>query len=412
MWKEEYINNKLQHKSSLFFPLCSDTFDETEIVSMAEWLLTSNLTYGKNVETFENKFAKYVNKKYAVMCNSGSSANLLAANLIKLKNKNPLKNEILIPCVCWSTSVYPFTQLGFKINFVDVKKDTMNMDLDILKQKINKNTLAVCAVHILGNSCPINKLKNICDQNNLFLIEDTCESLGSSFNGKYLGTFGDFGTFSFYYSHHMTTGEGGMVVCDDKDDHDLLLSLRSHGWSRCLSPDKRKIIESENPSIDPRFLFINEGYNLRPMEIQAITGIHQLDKLHVNNANRIENNKRIIQKIENNQNYKSQFTFPKCCEGLYCVWFGICILLKEKYKNRKTEFIKYLIDNGIENRPIVSGNFTRQPILKKLGYNFNPVEFPGAEFINDCGLFIGVHTNRLKDDEIDKLVSIILSFNF
>jgi len=172
--------------------------------------------------------------------------------------------------------VWPIVQLGMEPVLVDIDPHTLNVDLEKLKSKITSKTKAMVVVHILGNSAPMTSLLKLCADNDLIVIEDTCESLGSKTNGKFLGTLGDFGTFSFYYSHHITTGEGGMVLCHSQEDYDLLKCLRAHGWSREMS--NRKELEELHSDVDPRFLFVNVGYNFRPMEIQAAFGLHQLER--------------------------------------------------------------------------------------------------------------------------------------
>ena len=225
---------------------------------------------GKNVYNFEKQFASFVGSKYAVMVNSVSSANLLAMSVgSNFARKNCLKpgDKVIVPNICWSTSVWPIIQMQLVPVFVDVDEKTLNIDIDKLEKAITPDIRGIVAVHILGNCTNMERLMKIVRDNNLFLMEDTCESLGSLYNNKMLGTFGDFGTYSFYYSHHITTIEGGMVVCNNHDDYELLRCLRAHGWSRDFK-DKEKLEEMYN-DVDPRFLFVNLGYNLRPMETKG-----------------------------------------------------------------------------------------------------------------------------------------------
>jgi len=280
---------------------------------------------GNKVELFEKEFAKYIGSKYAVMVNSGSSANLLsmavATNYLR-SNKLNIGDKILIPAICWSTSVWPIIQMGLIPVFVDIDPLTLNMDINDCKKKITKEVKGIVSVHILGNCTNMDELMKIVRQHNLFLMEDTCESLGSKYKNKYLGTFGDFGTYSFYYSHHITTIEGGMVTCNSDEDYELLKCLRSHGWSRhCKNKEK---YEKENPDIDPRFLFINVGYNLRPMEIQGAMGLIQLAKLEQKNNCRNQNHLLIVDKIINDPRNKNYITTVKKMDNLSIAWFNIC----------------------------------------------------------------------------------------
>jgi CDP-6-deoxy-D-xylo-4-hexulose-3-dehydrase len=399
--------------NSSFFPLIAQSFDEREIIAVVDTLLTGQLTMSSRVLEFEKKFAAYLNVPFAVMVNSGSSANLLAvaaATNPKRSKRLLAGDEVLVPAVCWSTSVWPILQAGLKPVFVDVDPKTMNMDLNSMREKITPKTKALVAVHILGNAAPIAKLHCIIQEHDLLVIEDTCESLGSSSMGNYLGTQSSFGTFSFYYSHHITTGEGGMVVCHTVEDYDLLKCLRAHGWSRELSD--RKQLEIENPQVDPRFLFVNVGYNVRPMEIQAAFGSCQIERLKEMNAHRNSNRQNIIESLKASKKWQDQLEFPEASEGVSPAWFGFPCLIHKKYEGRLRSYLEYLSKNGIENRPIVSGNFTRQPALKLFDMNIDSSLFKGAEIINNRGFFIGLHTEILKSDVIKKLTSVLLDYEF
>ena len=228
--------------SKYFYPLLDNAFSKEDLISGIKVLASGQITMSKKTKDFEKEFARKLGIKYALMVNSGSSANLLASfaacNPLR-KNRFKPGDEVLIPALCWSTSLWPLVQSGLKPVFVDIDKDTLNVNPNLLIKKISKKTKVIMLVHVLGNSTDILKIKKIAQRKKIILIEDTCEALGSKFKKKYLGTFGDFGTFSFYYSHQITSGEGGMIVCNNKDDYDLLYSMRSHGWSRNLKNQKK-----------------------------------------------------------------------------------------------------------------------------------------------------------------------------
>ncbi len=228
--------------TKLNYKLLENAFNKTDLVNAINVIKSKQLTMSVYTRKFEKIFAKKVGAKYAVMVNSGSSANLLSVRAaLNPKRKNNFKpgDEAIIPSLLWSTSLWPLVQSGLKPVFVDIDIETLNMDINLLKKKITKKTKEIMAIHVLGNSTEIDKLKKICEEKKIILIEDTCEALGSKFRKRYLGTFGDFGTFSFYYSHHITCGEGGMIICKNKKDYEILTSLRSHGWDR--KPIKKKI---------------------------------------------------------------------------------------------------------------------------------------------------------------------------
>jgi CDP-4-dehydro-6-deoxyglucose reductase, E1 len=409
-WKRR--SDAVQKKEG-FFPLIAQSFDDNEIVAVVDTLLTGQLTMSKKVKEFETQFAKYLGSPFAVMVNSGSSANLLAfaAATNPLRKKYLKKgDQVLIPAVCWSTSVWPIIQMGLEPVFVDVNPDTLNMNLEDFESKITSKTKGVMSVHILGNAAPMTAFIDLCKKHDLIVIEDTCESLGSKANGKFLGTIGNFGAYSFYYSHHITTGEGGMVTCKTQEDYDLLKCLRAHGWSRELS--NRKELEEKYSDVDPRFLFVNLGYNFRPMEVQAAFGILQIDRLQSMNKNRNANRDNLIKALKKHPKWNNQFLFSSSPENVEAAWFGFPCMLNSKIASRKKDYLDYLSSKGVENRPIVSGNFARQPALKLFGIKCNPLDFPGAELINNSGFFIGLHTEVLKDEIIHHLSDVLLGYDF
>ena len=270
---ERLINksSKKEEKTKTY-PLTSVPFETKDIISGVETLLNGRITMSSITKKFEDEFAKFLGVKYALMVNSGSSANLLAFfALINPMNKKKIKpnDECILPAICWSTSLWPIIQSGLRPVFIDVDINTFNSNLDILEKKINRKTKAILAVHILGNSTNMSRLMNIVNKKKLFLIEDTCESLGSTYNGKYLGTFGKYGTYSFYVSHQMTAGEGGMIVCNATEDYKIIHALRAHGWDRGLFKKNNR-----------NFNFVNSGFNLRPLDLTAAIGLSQFKRLN------------------------------------------------------------------------------------------------------------------------------------
>eukprot|EP00746_Dinoflagellata_sp_MGD_P018240 gnl/MRDRNA2_/MRDRNA2_142298_c0_seq1.p1 gnl/MRDRNA2_/MRDRNA2_142298_c0~~gnl/MRDRNA2_/MRDRNA2_142298_c0_seq1.p1 ORF type:complete len:787 (-),score=131.86 gnl/MRDRNA2_/MRDRNA2_142298_c0_seq1:50-2410(-) len=397
------------------FPLIQSSVFQEEILAVVNSVLDGQFTMSTHVKEFEIEFARKVGVEHAIMCNSGSSANLLAfacATNPARKNRWRPGDEILIPAVCWSTSLWPILQFGLKPCFVDVEPETLNIDVDDLERKINSHTKGILMVHVLGNSCDMERLQNIVTKHKLILIEDTCESLGSTHKGKMLGTIGSFGSYSFYFSHHITTGEGGMVVCHNQEDADLLKCLRAHGWSREMS--NKQQLERQNPDVDKRFLFVNMGYNLRPLEISGALGLCQLRRLNDMNATRNRNRARLIAAIESDSRYDGQLQFTVPGKGVQPCWFGFCALLNRMYRHQHKDYLQHLSDNGIENRPIISGNFARQPGVKMLfaDDDLNPEDYPGSENIGNLGFFIGVHAYELSEEQINFLVNAFLSFNF
>ncbi len=395
--------------SKFYYPLLNNAISNSDIQKGINVLKSKQLTMSKITKRFELEFAKYIGSKYAVMVNSGSSANLLSV----FASCNPLRkkkfkrgDEAIIPAICWSTSLWPLVQSGLKPVFADIDKDTLNIDFNSLESKITKKTKVIMIVHVLGLSTDMEKIKKLVKKYDLILIEDTCESLGTKYKNKLLGSYGDFGTYSFYYSHQITSGEGGMVVCNSFDDYNLLLSLRSHGWSRGLKINTSKF--KKYRSVDKKFMFVNSGFNLRPTEIQAAIGLNQFKRKNIFKNNRSKNRSNIIKAFKKNSKWKNQLIFISENKKIKPSWFGMPILLDRKYKNKKRSFLKNLDKIGIETRPIISGNFINQPSIDLYKLNKKKYKFPNAQYVDDHGFFIGLQTEVMKKSKIEKLVSIIL----
>ena len=400
----------MTNRSDYEFPLVDSSYDNLEILRCIETLLSGKLTMGQRVREFEERFASQIGAPFAVMVNSGSSANLLAVSAIL----NPLRSKrlrpgdhVAVPAVCWSTSLWPMTQLGLKPVLVDVDADTLNLSIESLLTAISRFPIkAVMMVHVLGNSTNVSALMEIVESHDLIMIEDTCESLGSSYRGRALGTLGDFGTFSFYFSHHMTTVEGGMVVAKTLEDYDLLRALRAHGWSREQS--NRQQLEADNPQVDPRFLFVNAGYNVRPMEIQAAFGLEQLARLNQMNEQRKENSRLMREAFECNPKWHSQLHFPLAPDGIEACWFGFPFVVDPALALDYKRFTSLLLSSKIDTRPIVSGNMDLQPAVRLFDIERSLGPFKGAQLVHDRGVFIGVHAKPVDPGRITWLANAVL----
>ena len=263
---------------NLKYPLTFSSWDEKEINEIQKVINSGQFTYSDKVKKFENQYAKFFNMKHGVMVNSGSSANLIGIGSLFFKKKNPLKkgDEVIVPAISWSTTYSPLQQYDLKLKFIDVDPNTVNIDFSKLKKAITKKTKIILAVNILGNPCNLSEIKNLCKKKNIYFMEDNCESLGAKYKNKFTGTFGDINTMSFFYSHHISTIEGGMVTTNDKELADLMRSLRSHGWTRDIIDKKQFGIKKRDYE---KYEFILPGYNVRPNEIYASVGISQLKKL-------------------------------------------------------------------------------------------------------------------------------------
>lgn len=391
--------------------LLDDAFSKKDLAEGVKVILSKRITMSKITSNFEKKFAKSIGSKYAVMVNSGSSANLLAVfaacNPLR-KNRFVPGDEAIIPAVLWSTSLWPLVQAGLKPVFVDIDPSTLNADMKLLISKITSRTKLIMAIHVLGNSTDIELLRKICVKKKIILIEDTCESLGSKFKNKNLGTFGDFGTYSFYYSHQITSGEGGMVTCNTLDDYKILYSLRAHGWARGINALKSK---KKIGNLNKDFVFINSGFNLRPTDIAAAIAYNQFKRLNKLMKIRDDNRTKIINQLLNSSHWNQQFVFIKAAPNVSPSWFGLPILISEKFVDCKNKFLKYLNQKGIETRPIISGNFMNQPCVKLYKLNENNEKFTKAQLIDDRGFFIGLHTNKITKYQLEYLEKHLLNIN-
>ncbi len=382
------------------YNLASSSWNKAEIKSMRSVIRSGHFTMGKRTKEFEKKFARLHKRKYGVMVNSGSSANLLmiAANMFKLKNSLKPGDEIIVPAVSWSTSFFPLHQYGLKLVFVDVDINDYNIDPIQIKRAIGKKTRAILAVNLYGNPCKFSEIKKICKQKNIILLEDNCESLGAKYNNKLTGTFGLISTFSFFYSHHISTMEGGMVLTDNIELYQILLSLRAHGWTRQLPKNNLVFNKSVDPFYD-LFNFVLPGYNVRPLELSAAIGLEQIKKIPYLIKQRRKNAEYFVKKMSS----ISKITIQK--EIGESSWFCFGIILK----NNRNKYLNDLRKAKIEFRPIVAGNFTKNPAIKFFNYKISG-NLVNSNLIHKNGLSFGNSHLDLRK-EIDLLYSVISKIN-
>lgn len=382
------------------YSLSNDTWDDREINAAHDVIDSRYFTMGKYVKQYENDFAQKFGAKYAIMSNSGSSANLLAVAALIYSGKLNRGDEVLVTAVSWSTTYFPLSQFGLKLRFVDINIDTLNVDTDLLEKAITDKTKAVMAVNLLGNPNDFSEICRICKTHGLILLEDNCESMGSTFDGKQSGTFGLIGSYSTYFSHHLCTMEGGMNVTDDEELYHYMLSIRSHGWTRHL-PEESTIHKKLNDSFYESFNFIMPGFNLRPLEIEAAVGIEQLKKLDGFIDQRRKNAEYFIQRIKSETDFHVQKEIGKAS------WFGFALVIPEEQRITRDKYIAALRENEIEVRPIVAGNFTKQAALKYLDYSIFG-DLSNADYIHENGFFVGNHSIEMKE-QIDLLVNVLKS---
>ena len=361
------------------------------------------LTQSKKVQEFEKKWSKWLGVKYSTFVNSGSSANFITISILKALNKNKNKNEIIVPSLTWVSDINSVIMNGFKPVFVDIDLDTLSMSTDQVIKKINKKTLAVFITHAQGFNGLSNKLLNVLKKKKISLIEDVCESHGAKHNNKKLGSFGLISNFSFYYAHHMTTIEGGMVCTNDKKIYELSRIFRSHGMAREAKNEKFETeVKKKYKSLSPQFIFLYPTLNFRNNEIGAVFGLNQLKSLNKNNLERTKNFKLFIKSLDKNKyltNYKikgsSNYAFP--------------IVLKTKNLKKRNFFEKVLTKYNIEFRRgnAGGGNQLRQPYLKNIIKIKNFKNFKNVEQVHFFGYYIGNYPslNRKKILQIIRILN-------
>jgi CDP-6-deoxy-D-xylo-4-hexulose-3-dehydrase len=385
------------------YSLASSTWDNEEVEIASKLMASGKLTMGPEVAEFEKQFAKYIGTKYAVMFNSGSSANLGLIAGLKYMKDSPIKpgDHIIVPAVSWSTTYYPVNQCDFILDFVDIDTQTLNIDTKLVESAITPKTKAIFAVNLLGNPADLVELKKIADKHNILLIEDNCESLGAEINNKKTGSFGIAGSHSFFFSHHICTMEGGMVTTDSLELAETMISLRAHGWTRGL-PSQNTVFNKSNNHWEDFFRFVLPGYNLRPLEISGAIGQIQLRKFPSFLDARRKNAKKFIELMSNSGSYQIQQEIGASS------WFGFSIILKGPLKGKREQLLKVLEENKIDTRPIVAGNFTINPVMEHLKFSTLP-DLPSANLIHKEGFFIGNHHFNVSD-ELDKLYLLLRKF--
>jgi len=370
------------------FPLATATWGQEEQDAMQRVIASGMYTMGENVKIFEQDFAKYIGSKYCVMVNSGSSAILLmVAALFYTKNlKLKLKrgDEVIVPAVSWSTTYYPLYQYGLKIKFVDIDLETLNYDLDQLESAVTDKTRAIMAVNLLGNPNDFARINQIIGCLDIVLMEDNCESMGAKFEGKHAGTFGVMGGFSSFFSHHISTMEGGLIVTDDEELYQILLSLRAHGWTRNLPKKNLVCAEKSDDPFEESFRFVLPGYNVRPLELEGALGIEQVKRLPALITERRKNGKRLQAALADHPKLIIQREIGESS------WFGFSLIIKPSSEMTRKQLANKLNNLGFECRPIVAGNFAKNEVVKYFDYEVYGV-LKNAEYLNSHGLFVGNH---------------------
>ncbi len=384
----------------MFYELAASSWGQEEIEALQKVIDGGFFTMGENVSEFEETYASYFGKKYGVMVNSGSSANLVAVASLFYKKDKPLKpgDEVIVPAISWATTYYPLMQYGLKLKFVDVDLQTLSMDCSQLESALTDKTRMIVGVSILGNPAPLDTMRQFADEHDLYFFEDNCESMDAELNGVKTGTFGDLNTFSFFFSHHISTMEGGMILTDDKELFELATSLRSHGWTRGL-PEDSTLYDKGGDTFSEAYRFILPGYNVRPTELNAAVGLEQLKKLPEMTAQRRRNWKYFQSRFVNDNRFIIQ------SENGSSSAFSFTIILNPQLDIDRLKVFEALKAADIGYRMITGGNFLRHDVIKYANYEVVG-DIVNSNIAHDRGFFVGNHPYDLTT-QIDRLYEVL-----
>lgn len=420
--KQYYLENHREEQEKFkpgkdIITFAAKVYDEDEMMKLVDASLDFWLTSGRYAEEFEREFAKYMGNKYCQLTTSGSSANLLALTAFtspKLGSKRLITgDEVITVAAGFPTTVNPIVQNGLIPVFVDVEIGTYNICADQIEQALSEKTKAIMIAHTLGNPFEIDKVMEIAEKHNLFVIEDCCDAVGSTYNGKMVGTFGDAATVSFYPAHHMTMGEGGAVLVNDPEYNRIVKSYRDWGRDCHCEPgvndtcgNRFNLQFGTLPSgYDHKYVYTHLGYNLKITDMQAAIGVAQLKKLPSFVERRKENFKKIYHGLEKYQEY---LTLPTATKNSDPSWFAFPITVIENNKFGKNKLVDYLEKNKIMTRQLFAGNLTRQPAYKDVQYRVIG-DLSNTDRIMNGTFFIGVYPG-IEDQKIAYILSIFDNF--
>jgi CDP-6-deoxy-D-xylo-4-hexulose-3-dehydrase len=385
----------------MFYDLASTTWGTEELEAIRRVCQSDRYTMGEEVTRFEEAFAAKLGMTHAVMVNSGSSANLVGVAALCFKQDRPLQrgDEVIVPAISWATTYHPLQQYGLRLRFVDVDLETLNLDASQLAAALTPRTRMVVAVSILGNPAPLDTVRSFCDAHGLYFFEDNCESLGASLHGKPCGTFGDVNTFSTFYSHHISTMEGGLLVTNDTEIAHLARAIRNHGWARDLPADSPINIGRHDDPFFEAYRFMLPGYNVRPLEICGAVGREQLKKLDAMLAARRRNAAVFVNLFENDERFIIQR------ENGRSSWFSFTLVLNPAIALDRGRIMDALRKADIGFRMITGGCFLRHQAIKYFDYD-TVGDIVNANIAHDRGFFVGNHPRDLTA-EIERLREVL-----
>lgn len=408
-----------------FVPYAGPYFDDEEYVVAIESLLSEWLVMGNKSLQFERRFPKLFDKSRGILTNSGSSSNLLMMTALTSKRYRnfPKGTKVLMPIAGFPTTLNPTLQVGFQPVFVDIELDTLNLDLNKVEEVLERerDIKVITFAHVLGNPPDMNRLMDIVKKYNLVLLEDCCDALGSTYDDRPLGGFGEMASCSFYPAHHMTMGEGGFVACDDVVCEDVLRSFRE--WGRgcyCVGPEANKLkcgtckvrFSEWIPSMpgeifDHKYVYDEIGYNLKPIELQAAMGLEQMKKLPQIHELRRRNYKLLFNVYEK---YEEFFHLPRATKGSDPSWFAFPLTIRQGAPFTRTQIVDYLEDNLIQTRPYFAGNIMLQPAYSHLmDQNVARDDYPMATYAMTRSFFHGT-SPVIRPEQIEYIGNVVDQF--
>jgi len=385
----------------MFYDLASTTWGDEELEAIRRVCRSDRYTMGEEVKRFEEAFAEKFGMAHAVMVNSGSSANLVGVAALCYKRERPLQrgDEVIVPAISWATTYHPLQQYGLRLRFVDIDLRTLNLDATQLEAALTPRTRMVVAVSILGNPAPLDAVRAFCDAHGLYFFEDNCESMGASLHGKPCGTFGDVNTFSTFYSHHISTMEGGLLLTNDTEIAHLSRAIRNHGWARDLPADSPINTGQHDDPFFEAYRFMLPGYNVRPLEVCGAVGREQLKKLD----RMVETRRRNAAVFANLFEHDDRFLIQH--ENGRSSWFSFTLVLNPQLNLDRARIMDALRTADIGFRMITGGCFLRHEAIKYFDYE-TVGEIVNANIAHDRGFFVGNHPRDLTA-EIHRLREVL-----
>ena len=379
-----------------WYPLAVATYGVEEVLQAIDSMVTYRTSMWRKTQEFEELFGRTYGGE-AVMVNSGSSADLLMvfANLTESGGVLRKGDEVLVPAVTWPTHLWSVVMAGLKPVLVDVDPATLNVSVDDLRSKVSDKTAAIFPVHLMGNPAPMDDIWSIADDAGALVLEDSCEALGAKWRGNSVGSLGQAGSFSFFFSHHMTTMEGGMILTKDEELAERLRLLRAHGWSRNVrQPERLGLSESQLSGLDPRYTFVEWGFNVRPTELQAGFGLEQLKRIPKFEEHR-RVNFSIFRELLEERDLAKYIQLPKALPESEPSWFALAMMVQPGSPKSRDDLVYFLGQSGVETRPIVAGSLAKHPVRTRFPDIFETA-LPGADAVHSHGFYIGLYPFEMR----------------